>query len=293
MSIDGRIPDRYNMWLIQYLYYSLRPQPGVRLMIKPPDGAVRQVDAMARIKTGKQVTDLTGNDIWDVIREEQTEDRLHRHRYIESDELLIWKMPQFDLERGQIDGIMDKAKKHKNLIIDMRGNGGGSEESLLRLIGNLIDHDVTVGELKRRKDSKPLIAKTRGSSGFSGKLVLLVDSGSGSAAELLARIVQMEKRGSVIGDQTSGAVMRAKSYPHESGVDTVVFFGVSVTDADIIMTDGKSLEHVGVTPDEVKLPTAADLAAKRDPILSYAASLLGIDLSAEKAGGLFPLEWRK
>ena len=59
------------------------------------------------------------------------------------------------------------------------------------------------------------------------------------------------------------------------------------------MADGKSLEHVGVTPDEIKLPAAADLAAHRDPVLAYAASLLGVTMTAEKAGSFFPIEWRK
>jgi C-terminal processing protease CtpA/Prc len=70
-------------------------------------------------------------------------------------------------------------------------------------------------------------------------------------------------------------------------------YGVSVTDADVIMTDGKSLEGIGVTPDEIRLPTAADLAAQRDPVLSYAASLLGVAITPEKAGAFFPIEWRK
>jgi C-terminal processing protease CtpA/Prc len=59
------------------------------------------------------------------------------------------------------------------------------------------------------------------------------------------------------------------------------------------MTDGKSLERVGVTPDEVLLPSAADIAAKRDPVLSRAADVVGFKLSPEKAGELFPIEWRK
>ena len=66
-----------------------------------------------------------------------------------------------------------------------------------------------------------------------------------------------------------------------------------VTCIDIVMADGKSLEHVGVTPDEIKLPAAADLAAHRDPVLAYAASLLGVTMTAEKAGSFFPIEWRK
>ena len=59
------------------------------------------------------------------------------------------------------------------------------------------------------------------------------------------------------------------------------------------MADGKSIEHVGVTPDEIKLPAAADLAGQRDPVLAYAASLVGVIVTAEKAGSFFPIEWRK
>ena len=152
---------------------------------------------------------------------------------------------------------------------------------------------MKIGDLKRRKETKPLIAKTRGDQVFTGKVVVLVDGESGSAAELFARVVQLEKRGTVIGDRSAGAVMRAREFPHTLGVDTIVPYGVSITDADIIMSDGKSLEHLGVTPDEIKVPTASDLAAGRDPVLAYAASLLGTSITADKAGTFFPLEWRK
>jgi C-terminal processing protease CtpA/Prc len=110
---------------------------------------------------------------------------------------------------------------------------------------------------------------------------------------MFARIIQLEKRGTVIGDRSAGAVMQSLQYGHQLGMETVTFYGASITNADIVMTDGKSLEHVGVRPDELLLPTGAALAAKQDPVLAHAVELLGFKLDPEKAGSLFPIEWRK
>jgi carboxyl-terminal processing protease len=294
LLIDGRKPTRENFWLLQYLYNTLRPQPVMKVAIAKPSGETATVDLLARQSERKRQKDLTsGNDIFDLIRESENEDHYSRQRYVELEDLFIWKMPQFDLERVQVDQMIDKIGKRKNLILDLRGNGGGYEDTMLRLLGNLFDRDITVGELKRRKETKPIIAKRRDGKFFSGNLVVLVDSKSGSAAEVLARVVQLEKRGTIIGDQTAGAVMRSRQFNHEVGVDIVSYYGVSITDADIIMPDGKSLEREGVTPDQILLMTAPDLRNSRDPVLAQAAANLGTRIYPEKAGSLFPLEWRK
>jgi C-terminal processing protease CtpA/Prc len=161
------------------------------------------------------------------------------------------------------------------------------------LIGRLFDRDLNIGTLKRRKETKPLIAKSHGQSAFKGKLVVLVDSDSGSAAEVLARVVQLEKRGVVVGDRTAGAVMRSRFHHHQMGMDIAVFFGVTVTDADLIMSDGTSLEHNGVVPDVGMIPTAKALATNQDPVLSRAVALVGGSLDPKQAGALFPREWLK
>ena len=114
---------------------------------------------------------------------------------------------------------------------------------------------MKVGDVKRRKEENPCSPKT-GDSFYRGKVIVLVDSKSGSAAELFARTMQIEKRGLVLGDRSAGAVTIQTSRPYARR-SSVVVFGASITDADIIMTDGKSLEHVGVVPDEILLPTAA------------------------------------
>jgi C-terminal processing protease CtpA/Prc len=294
-TINDFGPTRENFWKMQYFFNALRPQPGMQLTIRKPSGKEEPLLVLAKITEHKRVMDLTGgNDIWDLIRESENADHFSRQRYVEmGEELLIWKMPHFELEEEQVDDIMSKIRKHKSLILDLRGNGGGYVSALQRVAGYFFDHDVKIADRKGRKEMKPQLAKTRGDKVFKGQVVVLVDSRSASAAEIFARLIQLEHRGTVLGDRSAGAVMEARRFPHQSGLDVVAFWGVSITDADVIMSDGKSLEKSGVNVDETVLPTASDLAAKRDPVLARAAELVGVKLDADKAGALFPIEWRK
>ncbi len=295
LTINGYNVTREDSWQLHYVFSILRPQPGLRLGLQDPSGAQRQVDALAKIRETKRLSDLTGengaSDIWDLIRDSESEAHLARARYSEmGDSLLVLKVPEFYFSIGEVATMISKANKHANLILDLRGNPGGSVDTLKYLIGGVFDKEVKIADRVGRKETKPEIAKSLHNP-FTGKLVVLVDSESASAAEVFARVVQLEKRGTVIGDVTSGSVMEARHYNEQIGADTVVFYGVSVTESDLIMTDGKSLEHVGVTPDEILVPSANALASGRDPVLAHAAETLGVKLSAEDAGKVFPYEW--
>lgn len=280
---------------MQYRYFVLRPQPGIQVIVQTGNDQPRELALKAKVTQLKSRLDFTGfsgtEDIESVLRDIDKDEHMNRQRYVVAGDVFIWKMPRFDMVDDKVDEMFGKAAKHKGLLLDLRGNGGGYEKTLQRMLGNLFDHDVKIADVKRRKETKPVIAKTRGKDAFKGQLVVLIDSRSGSASELFARVVQLEKRGTVVGDRSAGAVMRAKAYYYEMGGGSIIFYGASITDADSIMTDGKSLEHLGVMPDEVLLPTGDDLAAKRDPVLSRGAKLMGIELSAEKAGSFFPIEW--
>jgi C-terminal processing protease CtpA/Prc len=104
--------------------------------------------------------------------------------------------------------------------------------------------------------------------------------------------MQLERRGTIIGDRTAGAVMTSIFLTHTlghelGGVGAVAFYGTSITVADLKMADGASLEKVGVVPDETVLPSGADLAADRDPVLARAITLLGGTMTAEQAGTFY------
>jgi len=296
LSIDGFAPTREVLWKINYYYYTLRPKPGMRLIVQSPANEPRQLDVLAKIEQGKKQIDLANwaNDIPKLIIEAENEARLNRDRFYESDEAIIWKMPGFDIyDEDELNRIMDRVKKHNALVLDLRGNGGGLVVMLKRLIGYFFEQDIKVAEMRYRKEVKSETATSKGSRGFKGKLIVLVDSRSASASEIFSRVIQLEKRGVVIGDRSAGAVMQSVQHGHQVGMETVSFYGASVTNADVIMKDGKSLEHQGVIPDELLLPTAADLAANRDPVLARAAEMVNLKLDPEGAGKLFPIEWRK
>lgn len=294
LAIDGVAPSRANLWVYQYLYNVLKPRQVVNVEVQSPGEQPRELALTAKVQTGKVVFDLTSShDLNKYWRDLEDEYRMGAHKFVEvGNDIVIWRLPSFDLSEDDVDEYVDKVKKAKTLILDLRRNGGGAVETLRRLVGNLFDRDITIGDMKLRKESKPMLAKTRGDNGFKGRLLVLVDSNSGSASEVLARVVQLEKRGTVIGDRTSGKVMRSRIYSHQIGLDTVIYYAVSVTDADLIMTDGKSLEGVGVVPDELVLPTAEDLRLQKDSVLARAVAMAGATIDPVEAGKLFPFKWK-
>lgn len=287
-SVDGIWPTRENLWKFKYMYHTLRPKTRMQVVVQKPDGAQRQLEIAAAVKPGKTKLSLREFVINELI--EEIGDVNSYPRYVEVDkDLIVWKIPEFDLSERAVDELMKKVKGRKSLILDLRGNPGGYVIALQRLVGYFFDKEVKIADLKRRKETKELKAKPRDKDRrFTGKLVVLVDSESGSAAEVFARLVQLEKRGTVIGDRTSGKVMRSRVYQHETGpLNKLVFFALSITDSDLIMSDGKSLEGTGVVPDEVLLPTPMDMATRRDPVMSRAALLAGTTIEPESAA-FFP-----
>jgi carboxyl-terminal processing protease len=287
LAVDGVKPTPSILWKMNYRYYALIPAAGIRLLVRSPgEQQPHQIDVASKIERTAVSPKFQSS-----LDEFDTETRELERQTLEGGDVIVWGMPTFAIPPDGIDYMMGKVRKYKTLILDLRGNGGGYTDTLDRLVGYFFDHDVKIADLHGRKKMEPEIAKTRGSDVFKGQVFVLVDSQSASASEMFARIMQLEKRGRVIGDRTAGAVMTAEQFPHKTGVGGTLYFGQVMTTTDVIMSDGKSLEHVGVTPDEFSLPTAADLAAQRDPVLAKVATAAGMPLTPEKAGSLFPLEW--
>lgn len=294
LSINGYVPTRENLWKINFVFNALRPQHALRLSLLSPGGERRNVEIEAEMKQLPFLKDLTLNGLFENIRESEKLIHERRMRWVETpDGIMILKFPSFAFTEGEVDAAMKKARKNKTLIMDLRGNAGGGGDTLKAFLSNFFDHEVKIANRVMRDNSKTVMTRSRGKDVFMGKLVVLIVSQSASASELLARVVQLEKRGTVLGDRSAGAVMEAMHYTYQIGSGIALFYGASITDADLIMTDGKSLEHDGVTPDEQILPSAEDIGAGYDPVLARAVALAGGQMTPEAAGKLFPYEWQE
>lgn len=298
LGIEGYAVSGPDLDKMEYVYNVLRPKGSLHLTLRSPSGEERDVEVQAKVRETQRITDLSSENasdqVWEIIREAQNQSHAMRAEIFErGEELAIFRLPEFGISPMQVEGIMDIARKHKALIIDLRGNRGGSVETLRAMVGGVLESETKIGDRVGREKSKdkPMLTKFNYHKSFTGKLTVLVDNRCASAAELFARVVQLQKRGLVMGDHTSGKVMEAEEFSYQVGAGTIVPFGASITENDLIMSDGKSLEHVGVTPDQIMLPSPRDLAAGVDPVLSKAAQDLGDKLSPEEAGKLFPYQW--
>ena len=296
LQLNGVTPTRDNYQTMVYIFNVLAPRGTMHVVVKSPDAEPRQVDANANVRQLQKRVDLStssgDNAVWDIVRKLENEDHLTRTRCEDGGgDLGICKIPEFTFSDEDGDRIIGFARKHKAMILDLRGNPGGYVVRFKQLVSGFFDHEVKLFDKVGRKETKPETVKPH--DPYTGKLIVLVDSRSSSAAELFARVVQLEKRGTVIGDRSSGLVMEALYYEHQLGMASVSWYGAMITDADLVMTDGKSLEGRGVIPDEVVLPTGKDLAGDMDPALAQAIQELGVKMTPQTAGKLFPYEWAK
>lgn len=285
LNIGKYTPSRQHLWKILFVLYRLDPLDTVDLKVEKLDGSVKNLTVKAKTMTHKERRE-------ELKKKKSTEkDVPYKCQAVNSD-VIACKLYTFVTEKSTVDKIMKEARNYKKMILDLRGNGGGYVVLEEYLVGHFFDKDLKIADMVTRKKTETRIAVSRGDKGFKGELVVLIDSNSASAAEVFSRVIQLEKRGKIIGDVSKGAVMTsiyrglfspASAFAYAVASST----GMSVTIGDVIMRDGSRLENIGVIPDYGIVPNGLALSKKTDPILAYAAVTLGAELTPEKAGEFY------
>jgi carboxyl-terminal processing protease len=263
---------------LRYYINMLAPQGGLRLDLLDPEGVKRQV----LVKTHFAYTDkiqYTLNDPLD-----------NRQQTAVAGDVFLWRFPEFDDDQRDSNRNFKLAASHPAVVLDLRGNPGGAEDSLLHMLSLFVHRKTEVADLVERTKHHTLNVDADDHH-YTGKLFVLLDSDSASAAEMFARVLQLNHWAVIVGQRSAGKVMRAEERGFSVGTALQAVFGASITVNDAIMSDGHSLEGRGVIPDVPVAPTAADLAAHRDPVLAMAVRLAGGQLDGAAAGSLFPFHW--
>ena len=320
--LEGYILSKENFWKIRSIYEILSPQESLSVIIVKPNGKKYQVNFKAKVTVSNVLEDFTlsQNRNQMIPDESNYEEKVKPKFNNEVKGLLICRFPSFLVESISVEKLLDKANDSRALILDLRGAGGiaakalelrirlnretgaylvrelgrhvidrddGDLETLKLITASLLHAGQPIGELRSRKGSEKLTANTSPKDAFSGKIAVLVDSETSGAAEVFARLIQLEKRGIILGDVTAGRSVKTNFIAHSSWATFTSPFGLQIPVAEIVLMNGDRLNDKGVTPDQIISPTQSDLAKRSDPVLARAAEQLGFKLSPEDSGKIF------
>jgi carboxyl-terminal processing protease len=156
---------------------------------------------------------------------------------------------------------------HK-LILDLRGNPGGYLEAAVDMASYFLPAGKVV--VKEQSDGKVQnVYRSKGYNTFGNdKLVILVDGGTASAAEILSGALKQQGVATLVGQQTFGKGSVQQLIPITS--DT----SLKVTVAEWLTPNGTSISKNGLTPDIVVKDTDKELAAGTDAQLQKAIQIL-------------------
>jgi carboxyl-terminal processing protease len=243
----------------------IKGSPGEKAGLRAGD-AILEVD-------GKSVAGMSLDEVVNLIRGPKgTEVKLSVRREGEPDPLrftitretiqmpsIEWKM--IDKANGigyiqlrefteQIGQRMNKALEElqaqgmKRLVLDLRNNPGGLLDEAVNVASIFVPaKQPVVHTVGRDGTKKTTYSKAKANSNIQIPLVVLVDSGSASASEIVAGAIKDLKLGTLVGVKTfgKGSVQSFFRLPDGSGM--------KLTTAKYLTAGEKSINGVGIEPD--------------------------------------------
>jgi carboxyl-terminal processing protease len=188
------------------------------------------------------------------------------------------RISQFTEATGnELTAALKDLRKHNNaplkgLVLDMRDNPGGVLEAAVAVADTFLDSGVIVTAKGRTPDSKFEMDATPGDALNGAPIVVLVNGGSASAAEIVAGALKDQHRAKLMGRTTFG----------KGSVQTIMPLSedraIKLTTSLYYTPSGVSINHRGIDPD-IELPRDAKAAA---PPAADATPVQG-DLEVQRA----------
>ncbi|MFL6247559.1 MAG: S41 family peptidase [Thermoanaerobaculia bacterium] len=176
--------------------------------------------------------------------------------------------------RAALESVRQKGAR--KLIVDLRGNAGGSMDEAIAAADELLTSGL-ITSLEGRKVEPKAWQADRNTS-YDGELQVLTDPSTAAGAEVFASAIRGNSRGKVVGLTTYGKAIVQKFIPLPSGG------GVQMTIGHYTTPDHKAITDTGVKPDVIVDLSSQALEeqkpqGKREPkddlILNKALQLFG------------------
>jgi carboxyl-terminal processing protease len=275
-GLDGAMEDVVG-WRLQDVVDKIRGPKGsvVRLqLLKPSSGSDSRPREVSLVRNEIKLEDQAAKSY--LIEPDQTGGTrigvievpaFYRDFRAESDGEKDFRSTTRDVV-GLIEGL--KRKGVDGIVVDLRGNGGGSLAEATSLTGLFIDKGPVVqvkdafGKVEVEEDPDPGIA-------YAGPLAVLVDRDSASASEIFAGAIQDYGRGLILGEPTfgKGTVQTLVDLNRYVPADQTDLGRLRLTMAEFFRISGGSTQLKGVVPD-LQFPTAGDVSKHGERALENA-----------------------
>ena len=163
----------------------------------------------------------------------------------------------------------EKNQNIKGYVVDLRNNPGGLLTQAINITDLFLD-DGEIVSTKGRKISETRKFFAKKGDEINGKpLIVLINNGSASAAEIFAGALKDHKRAIILGENSYGKGSVQSIIPLRNGG------GIRLTISKYYLPSGKSISEVGVTPDILVEEVDDDfkIDTEKDNQLNYAIKL--------------------
>jgi carboxyl-terminal processing protease len=152
--------------------------------------------------------------------------------------------------------------KLHGLVLDLRNDPGGLLDQAVRVADHFLeDGKLIVYTEGREKDAKMRFAARKGEKEPNYPIVILINSGSASASEIVAGALQDHKRAVIMGTQSFG----------KGSVQTIIPLsdnsGLRLTTARYFTPSGRSIQAKGISPDIIVEKIELSTTEKKEGML--------------------------
>jgi len=244
----------------------------------------RNTEFNSGVTNGLKMEDFS----WKLVRDKylkgsykSTPDSLIYYGWIDNDVayLRIRRFPSYEVVNSYLDPIIQELMKAKGIIVEVRGNSGGTGSGVEAIVSRFADqqrlYEKVYWRMGPKRDFSNLtyhFIKPRGPSQFTAPVVLLQNKFSESSSEGFALAMRVLPNVTSVGELTGGCFASYYAERLLNGWSVTLPYSYAVDQNDFCW------EGIGVPPNLRLINTKEDIAAGNDKVLELGVNLI-------KAGG--------